>query len=182
MGSTCVYSLGVPRREDIQAFGTNIQGSIEIAIMLNTARARPISIRQRERVGHRAARVACLAGRMRHPESRLIPFLAFEARIARPLFEEVYECPVQVAQSFLKRLRIPDPPPGACVSRQRCALLRVGLHPKPVCFLERHIYPVCLRNPVFNRPRRILHIPAPTIKRAIARDGRLRTLAIAKLA
>jgi hypothetical protein len=54
----------VPRGEgyEFQTFGANVQGSIEIAIMIETANASPALVRQRERTVYGAARVTGLAG------------------------------------------------------------------------------------------------------------------------
>jgi len=55
----------VPRGEHLQTFGTNVQGSIEIAIMTGaTCSTRPAPIRKRECVVHGSAHITGLDRRV----------------------------------------------------------------------------------------------------------------------
>ena len=65
----------MPRGEgySFQTFGANVQGGIEIAIMIETANTSPASVRQRERTVYGVAPMTGLAGGKKTIRDRQMP-------------------------------------------------------------------------------------------------------------
>jgi hypothetical protein len=80
----------VPRGEgySFQTFGANVQGGIEIAIMIETANTSPASVRQRERTVYGAAPMTGLAGVKETVHDREMP--AAPDRLVFQLAQRIY--------------------------------------------------------------------------------------------